>query len=133
MTTEKIVYCVDVIARHRGKIVLLERLSSIPGLALPGGKVEEGEIFSDAARREFKEETGLRLEVEETLGVRAEPGRDPRGHYVTTIFSGIAYGTIRNEDRKTRVLLVDPSEVMNWRENFILDHADILESYLPSV
>lgn len=52
--------------------------------ALPGGHVDAGEDTLAAARRELQEETGLPGGEEFLLvGVYAEPGRDPRGRYVS--------------------------------------------------
>jgi len=36
---------------------------------LPGGSLEEGETLSEAMKREFLEETGLEIEIEENIGV----------------------------------------------------------------
>ena len=57
--------------------------------ALPGGHVDLGEDTREAARRELAEETGLRLTDLTLTGTYAEPGRDPRGRYVT--FAYVAY------------------------------------------
>ncbi len=55
--------------------------------ALPGGFVEIEERFEDAARRELKEETGVRLDAPlEFLGVYGEPGRDPRGRTISIVY-----------------------------------------------
>jgi 8-oxo-dGTP diphosphatase len=51
--------------------------------ALPGGHVESGESTISAAYRELTEETDLVVDSLELVGVYAEPGRDPRGRYVT--------------------------------------------------
>ena len=42
-----------------GKVLVLDRRGLWPGLTFPGGHVEKGEPFYDAAAREAKEETGL--------------------------------------------------------------------------
>lgn len=54
--------------------------------ALPGGFVDEGEHVAEAARRELAEETGLRLEAPELLGVYDTPWRDPRGWTVSVVY-----------------------------------------------
>jgi 8-oxo-dGTP diphosphatase len=54
--------------------------------ALPGGFVDYGETTEAAARRELAEETGLRAEDVQLVGVYSSPDRDPRGHTI-----GIAY------------------------------------------
>lgn len=54
--------------------------------ALPGGFVEPGEQVLDAAPRELSEETGVRVERPELLGVYDTPGRDPRGWTVSVVY-----------------------------------------------
>lgn len=51
--------------------------------ALPGGHVDPGERVEHAAARELTEETGLTAAGLELVGVYSDPGRDPRGRYVT--------------------------------------------------
>ena len=57
--------------------------------ALPGGYVDRGEQTFDAAQRELLEETGVEAEAKtlNLVGVYAEPGRDPRGRYVTFAYA----------------------------------------------
>jgi 8-oxo-dGTP diphosphatase len=63
--------------------------------ALPGGFLEvgggdsgQGEGLEDGARRELEEETGVRLEPGRLvqLGTYGDPGRDPRGRTISTVF-----------------------------------------------
>ncbi|MEC3974601.1 NUDIX hydrolase [Amycolatopsis sp. H20-H5] len=54
--------------------------------ALPGGHVDTGETFLQAAERELTEETGLRVTDLRQLDIYDRPDRDPRGRYVTVAF-----------------------------------------------
>ena len=63
--------------------------------ALPGGFLElgegdagEGEDLEEGARRELEEETGIRLDGVPLaqLGTYGDPGRDPRGRTISTVF-----------------------------------------------
>ncbi|HSB08628.1 MAG TPA: NUDIX hydrolase [Blastocatellia bacterium] len=57
--------------------------------AFPGGFVDEDESLEAAAARELNEETGLADTRLEQIGAFGDPGRDPRGHTVSVVFSGI--------------------------------------------
>ncbi len=80
---------VDGMIIWEGKILLIKRKNSpFKGMyALPGGFVEYGESVEDAVVREVEEETGLTTEIDSLVGVYSEPGRDPRGHVVSVVFS----------------------------------------------
>src|SRR5271166_113253 len=83
---------VDVVALVTGtrtpRILLVQRANPpfAGRWALPGGFVEEGERVIDAAPRELREETGLRVGSLELLGVYDTPGRDPRGWTVSLVY-----------------------------------------------
>jgi 8-oxo-dGTP diphosphatase len=59
--------------------------------ALPGGHLDPGEEPVEAAARELAEETGVQLTREDLreVGRYGAPGRDPRGPYVTWVFTAI--------------------------------------------
>ena len=129
----QIIYCADVIARlpgSHGPFVIVERLGSVQGLALPGGKQEPGETLSETACRELLEETGFQFVSKGTFGTYAEDARDERGRYVSTVFTGVAVGTKRDEPGKTRVLLLTEGEVLARKKEFVFDHFKILSEYL---
>ncbi len=130
--TSNIVYCADVITYHAwtGKVVIIERLASIPGLALPGGKQDPGETLWQTAVREIKEETGLDLNIKGVLGTYAEDGRDPRGRYVSTVFIGQASGKVRDEVGKTRVLTYDRAQIESEIDRFVFDHGKVMSDFL---
>jgi len=125
----KIIICADVIARYGDKIVIVERLNSFSGLALPGGKQEHGEFLSETAAREFREETGLALAIGGVLGTFADDGRDPRGRYVSTVFTGSASGDPEGEEKKTRVVFMTKKEILVSGRRFLFDHFEILSEY----
>jgi ADP-ribose pyrophosphatase YjhB (NUDIX family) len=101
--------------------VLLARnshLSSFPGLwTLPGGGVDQGEHPDDAVVREFGEETGLRVRIDELRSVTADVARLPAGdleHTDRVIYDVTAVGgALRDETDGTTDLVrwVDEAEI----------------------
>ena len=57
--------------------------------AFPGGFVDKDESLEHAASRELLEETGLTVVNLEQIGAFGDPGRDPRGHTVSIVFSAV--------------------------------------------
>ncbi|MCX6758214.1 MAG: NUDIX domain-containing protein [Candidatus Nealsonbacteria bacterium] len=127
---EKTIVCADVIAKFQGKIVLVQRFTDPAGIALPGGKQDSGEFLCDTARREFFEETGLMLEIDNVFSTFADPNRDPRGRYVSTVFVGRASGSPKDESGKTKVIGLRADELSGVKDRFIFDHREMLEKYL---
>lgn len=85
----------------KGNEVLLIRRGREPHKgewALPGGFVDVGETVEDACRRELVEETGLRGDIVDLLGVYSDPARDPRGHTVSVTFVLKVSGIVHTDD-----------------------------------
>lgn len=137
MPTAATINTVDVILlRHfaNGTQVLLIQRAKEPyqGLwALPGGKLEDEDAsLEDAAVREIQEETGITLDAHmlSLIDVRGNTGRDPRGRYISTIYTA----TVRND-----VAIQGGCDAGEVRWFFIdelpalaFDHTDILDKAL---
>ncbi len=75
--------------------LLLTRRTDDRSWCLPGGHLEAGESWIEAALREFEEETGCRAAVDGLLGVYSDPATQthtyPSGdrfHFVGVVFEG---------------------------------------------
>ena len=73
-----------------GRLVMIRRANE-PGLGLwsfPSGYVDRGEVVEDAAVREVREETGLRVALTGLMGVYSERG-DP---VALVVYTGVVVG-----------------------------------------
>ena len=83
--TERVELTVLILIEDGKRILLQNRVKDDwKGYALPGGHVEAGESFVEAAIREAKEETGLRIKNPRLVGVKQFP--IPNGRYVVFLF-----------------------------------------------
>ena len=107
-------------------IVLIQRAKEPVGWALPGGFVDYGESLEEAARREAREETSLRVELQGQLGAYSAPDRDPRHHTITVVFLARAQGKpqARDDAKEVGVFME-----YNLPSPLAFDHAQILADY----
>jgi len=109
-------------------LILIQRLNSPHGLALPGGFVDIGESVENALIREMKEEVSLNVEIESLLGIYSDPSRDPRFHTATAVYICKAYGSPKSGDDAKEVY-VYKDECLPF-EKLVFDHEKILKDYL---
>lgn len=116
-----------------GRLVLIQRRDT-GQWGLPGGLIDWGETISTAAKRELKEETGLRLlAINRLVGVYSSPDRDPRMHSISILLAVQAEGNLK---------IHDPLEVLDVRAfipeslplgNLSHDHDRQLRDYLEQL
>ncbi len=120
---------VDIIIEFKGKIVLIKRKNPPFGWAIPGGFVEYGETVESAAKREAKEETGLRVINLRQFRVYSDPKRDPRGHTVSVVFTAQGKGEMKAKDDAKEIGLFTKD---NLPAPLAFDHKKILRDYFNS-
>lgn len=109
-------------------IVLIERLNTPQGLALPGGFVDIGETVEQAVVREMKEEISLDVTIQSLLGIYSDPMRDQRFHTVSIVYVCKAYGIPKGDDdaKEAFVYSLDALPL----DRLVFDHARIVSDYV---
>jgi len=116
---------VDIIIETEGGIVLIERKNPPFGWALPGGFVDYGESFEDAARREAAEETGLTVTLLLQFHTYSAPDRDARQHTASTVYIAAASGRPVAADDAQRAEVFHQDKL----PPLVFDHERILRDY----
>ena len=117
---------VDVIVEIDGKVLLIRRKNPPYGWALPGGFIEYGESAEEAAVREIREETGIRITGLRQFRCYSDPGRDPRFHTITVVFGATSTETPVAGDDAAETGLFDPDHLPS---PLAFDHGIILHDY----
>ena len=114
-----------VVIDGKGRLLLIRRgRPPFKGqYALPGGFAEVGETIEDTCRRELLEETGIKAGRLELLGVYSDPGRDPRGHTCSVVFTTrVARATAKAGDDAAAAEWVENW----WKLDLAFDHNKIV-------
>lgn len=119
-----------IISDDQGRVVLVKRAIE-PGYGkwvFPGGYVDRGEIVTDAAVREAREECGLDVRLDRLLNVYSYPDRAP----VLIIYSAtITGGCLGCDDEGLEARFFAPSEIP-WDELAFRSTRDALKEFLAS-
>jgi 8-oxo-dGTP diphosphatase len=118
---------VDIIIEIGYGIVLIERKNDPQGWALPGGFVDYGEKLEDAAAREAKEETSIKVTDLKLLGCYSDPERDKRQHTISTFFIAKGHGMPKAGDDAAKAALFPLDDLP---KNLCFDHDLIIHDYL---
>lgn len=119
---------VDIIIELPKGIVLIERSNPPFGWAIPGGFLDYNESLEDCAVREAKEETSLDIYDLRQLHTYSKPGRDPRFHTVTCVFSAKGKGIPKAASDAANVKVFKIKEALKL--NLAFDHKQALEDYI---
>jgi 8-oxo-dGTP pyrophosphatase MutT (NUDIX family) len=94
-----------VVLSERGVLLCVRR--ELRGWELPGGEVEPGEGDPDALRREVREETGLEVAIERTVGDYLRTGF--RAHRARVFACRVVGGALRPSREAPRLAWFDPA------------------------
>ena len=91
-----------------GEYVLLAHRRDIDWWNLPGGGMEAGETVDEAIIREVREETGLKVRVEQLVGVYSKPQKQ---EVVLTFRCAVIGGTLCETDESRECRYFAPSDL----------------------
>jgi 8-oxo-dGTP diphosphatase len=113
-----------------GKEIVLIRRGKEPfkgSYALPGGFLNFNETLEHCVVREVHEETGLKTEIVDLVGVYSSPDRDPRGHFVTAVYHLRPIGgSIRAGDDAVEAEWISLDKL----PKFAFDHGKIVQDFM---
>ena len=110
-----------------GKILIQDRADqSWPGFSFPGGHVEPGESFTEAAIRETREETGLTIDNPRLCGVKQFQTRE-NARYVVFFYKADQYHGQLKSSHEGEVFWLERSKVEF--HSFVEDFEDMLRVF----
>jgi 8-oxo-dGTP diphosphatase len=118
---------VDAVIIRDNKVLLMKR-TTYPfegSWVIPGGYVELDETLEEACVREAKEETGLDVTIQKTIGAYSKLGRDPRGRLITVAYLCYGDGEPKTNYESSELRFFSEDELKALDIGF--DHKDILK------
>lgn len=135
---------VDAVVVCSGHVLVVRRRAT-PGkglIALPGGFVHQDEALEDAALRELREETGLRVPIEEVRprirdrAVFDHPDRSLRGRTVTHAYfirlDDGALPSVKGDDDADKAWWMPLGDVYLNEDRFFEDHLHIITRFMAA-
>lgn len=113
------------IIKDQINVLLIERVLTPTGWAIPGGFVKTNESLDDAAKRELAEETGVSDVYLEQLYTFGNPKRDPRGRVVSVAYFALV------ESEKVKLKAGSDAKKAEWYPveklpTLAFDHKEII-------
>ena len=93
------------------KVLVQDRIKSYPGIAFPGGHVEDGESIYDSAIREIKEETGYDIVNLKYCGFIYWDNKDSEKYFTYFYKTSDYSGNLVNETLEGKVFWVDLNDL----------------------
>tara|TARA_B100000508_G_scaffold31981_2_gene24615 strand:+ start:6454 stop:7464 length:1011 start_codon:yes stop_codon:yes gene_type:complete len=137
------IYCVDILTLDTNtdpeQLLLVDRQGDVPGISMPGGKIDPGESITVASIRELWEEVHCNAKQVFYLGTLCGVGRDPRGNYVSIVVAARvdgkdAIGEVIDGKSKTEVRRVIRPDLLESIGTYAFpDHLDFLRVAWPEI
>lgn len=95
------------------------------GYTLPGGHVELGESFVDAAIREVKEEAGIEIKNPRIVGIKQFPGAE--GRYIVILFKATKWTGVVSASNEGEMEWVRYDQISN--KETVADFEELLSVF----
>lgn len=124
---------VNVIVEDRGRILLVKRNKHpFKGRwSLPGGYVEYGETVEQAAQRELLEECGIKVRLDQIVGVYSDPERQLKKHVIAICYKARALATNAKKIHPEGISLYFPKNAIPAKLAF--DHQKMLNDHVRRI